>query len=97
MSPDPQESFPTSKGLHSNKKLSTAIKHGIIEDESELAIQLNSYYISIVKSTTGKHPTKLGTLAWKINKNEIFATIINTNKITGALKLSRINFQLLQK
>ena len=89
--------FQHQKGFIQNKKLSTEIKHGIIKDESELAKQLNSYYISTVKSTTGKHPTKLGTLAWKINKNEIFATIINTNKITGALKLSRINFQLLQK
>ena len=40
----------------------------IIEDKSELTKTFNSHYITIVKSTTGKHPTKLGTLASRISK-----------------------------
>ena len=84
------------KGFIYNKKLSTEFKNGIIEKKSELATQLNSHYISIVKSTTGKHSTKLGILARKINENKIVLTITNTNKVTRALKLSKINFQLLQ-
>ena len=84
------------KGFIYNKKLSTEFKNGIIEEKSEFATQLNSHYISIVKSTTGKHSTKLGILARKINENKIVLTIINTNKVTRALKLSKINFQLLQ-
>ena len=84
------------RGFIYNKKLSTEFKNGIIEEKSEFATQLNSHYISIVKSTTGKHSTKLGILARKINENKIVLTIINTNKVTRALKLSKINFQLLQ-
>ena len=40
----------------------------IIEDKSELAKTFNSHYINIVKSTTGKHPTKLETLGNRINE-----------------------------
>ena len=39
-----------------------------MEDESELATQFNSHHINIVKSTTCKHPTKLGTLASEVSE-----------------------------
>ena len=34
------------------------------------------HYTYIVKSTTGKHPTKLGTSASRVSEKEIVATII---------------------
>ena len=52
----------------------------MIEYESELAKTFNSHYINIVKSTTGKHPTKLGTLASRISEKEVVATIIDKFK-----------------
>ena len=39
-----------------------------IEDESELAKTFNSHYINIVKSTTCKNSTKLGTLASRVSE-----------------------------
>ena len=48
--------------------------------KSELAKTFNSHYINIVKSTTGKHPTKLGTLASRISEKEVVATIIDKFK-----------------
>ena len=43
--------------------------------------QLNIWhYINIVKSTTGKHSTKLGTLATRISEKEIVVTIIDKFK-----------------
>ena len=56
------------------------IDNKIIEDKSELAKTFNSHYINIVKSTTGKHAAKLGTLASRISKKEIVATIIDKFK-----------------
>ena len=53
--------FLSSKGLINNNNITTDIDNKIIEDKSELAKTFNSHYINIVKSTTGKHPTKLGT------------------------------------
>ena len=44
-----------------NDNIKIEIDNKIIEDESELDKTFNSYYIDIVKSTTGKHPTKLQT------------------------------------
>ena len=55
--------FLSSKGFIHNNDIKIEIDNKIIEDESELTKTFNSHYISIVKSTTGKHPTKLGTLA----------------------------------
>ena len=52
----------------------------VIEHESALAKTFNSHYIDIGKSTTGKHPTKLGTLVSRIRENEIVATIIDKSK-----------------
>ena len=40
--------------------LTIEIDNKIIEDKSELVKAFNSHYINIIKSTTGKHPTKLG-------------------------------------
>ena len=54
--------------------------------KSELAKTFNSHYINIVKSTTGKHPTKLGTLASRISGKEIVATIIDKFKNHPSIK-----------
>ena len=61
--------FLSSKGLTHNNDITIEIDNKIIGDESELAKTFNSRYINIAKSTTGKHPTKLGTLASRINEN----------------------------
>ena len=45
-----------------------AHKCSVQEDESELAKKINSHYINIGTSATGKHPTKFGTLASRISK-----------------------------
>ena len=47
---------------------------------SFIIMTFNSHYINIVKSTTGKNPTKLGTLASRISEKEIVATIIDKIK-----------------
>ena len=52
---------------------------------SFIIMTFNSHYINIVKSTTGKNPTKLGTLASRISKKEIVATITDNSKIIRAL------------
>ena len=52
----------------------TEINNKIIEDKSKLAKTFNSDYINVVKSTTGKHPTKLGTVASRIRQKEIVTT-----------------------
>ena len=72
--------FLSSKSFIHNKDTKIEIDNKIIEDESELAKTFNSHYINNVKSTTGKHPTKLGTLASRISKKEIVATIIDKFK-----------------
>ena len=72
--------FLSSKGLINNNNITTDIDNKIIEDKSELAKTFNSHYINIVKSTTGKHPTKLGTLASRISEKEIVAAIIDKFK-----------------
>ena len=53
--------FLSSKGFIYNNDTTLEIDNKIIEDGSELTKTFNSHYINIVKSTTGKHPTKLGT------------------------------------
>ena len=65
--------FLASKGFIHNNDISIKIDNKVIEDESELAFNL--HYTNIVKSTTGKHPTKLGTLANRVSEKEIVATI----------------------
>ena len=72
--------FLSPKGFIHNNDITTEIDNKIIEDESELAKTFNSHYNNIVKSTTGKHPTKLGTLASRISEKEIVATIIDKFK-----------------
>ena len=52
------KTFFSSKGFIHNNGISIEIDNKIIETESELAKKFNSHYINIVKSTTGKHPTK---------------------------------------
>ena len=69
--------FLSSKGFIHNNDIKIEIDNKMIEDESELAKTFNSHYINIVKSTTGKHPTKLGTLVSRISEKEIVATIID--------------------
>ena len=56
------------------------IDNKIIEDKSELVKIFNWHYINIVKSTTGKHSTKLETSASRISEKEIVATIIDKFK-----------------
>ena len=60
--------FLLSKGFVHNSDITIEIDNKTIEDKSELAKIHNSHYINMVKSTTGKHPTKLGTLASRISK-----------------------------
>ena len=72
--------FLSSKGFTHNNDIKIEIDNKIIEDESKLAKTFNSHYINIVKSTTGMHPTKLGTLASRISEREIVATFIEKFK-----------------
>ena len=50
--------FLSLKGFIHNNNIGIEIDDKIIEDKSELAKRFNSHYINIVKSITGKHPTK---------------------------------------
>ena len=73
--------FFLSKGfIHNNYITIIETDNKIIEDESELPKTFNLHYINIVKSTTGKHPTKLGTLPSRISEKEIVATITDKLK-----------------
>ena len=73
--------FLSSKGFIHNNDITIEINNKIIEDKSELAKTFNSHYINIVKSTTGTHPTKLGTfLASRISEKDVVATIIDKFK-----------------
>ena len=58
--------FLSSKGFIHNNDITIGNK--IVQDKCELAKTFNSHYFHIVKSTTGKHPTKLGTLASRIRE-----------------------------
>ena len=72
--------FPFIKSFIHNNNITIEIDNKIIEDKSEIAKIFNSHYINMVKSTTGKHPTKLGTLASRISEIEFVATIIDKFK-----------------
>ena len=61
------------------------IDNKIIENKSELAKTFNSDYINIVKSTTSKHPTKLGTLASRISQKKSLQLSLTNSKIIRAL------------
>ena len=74
------KSFLSSKGFIHNNDITIEIDNKIIEDKSEIAKTFNSHYIKILKSTTDKHPTKLGTLASRISEIEFVATIIDKFK-----------------
>ena len=50
--------FLSLKGFIHNNNIRIEIDDKIIEDKSELAKRFDSHYINIVKSITGKHPTK---------------------------------------
>ena len=65
----------------------------IIEDKSELTKTFNSHYINIVKSTTGKHPIKLGTLASRISKKEIVTAITDEFKNHSSIISIKNEFQ----
>ena len=60
--------FLSSKGFIHNNDITIEIGNKIIQDKCELAKTFNSHYFHIVKSTTGKHPTKLGTLTSRIRE-----------------------------
>ena len=77
--------FLSSKGFIHNNDITIEINNKIIEDKSELAKTFNSHYINIVKSTTGKHPTKLGTLASRINEKKLLQLSLTSSKIIRAL------------
>ena len=72
--------FLSSKGFTHNNDIKIEIDNKIIEDKSELAKTFDSHYINIIKSATGKHPTKLGTSANRISEKQIVATIIDKLK-----------------
>ena len=62
--------FFSSKGFIHNIDKTIVIDNKIIEGKSELAQTFKSHYIGVVKSTTGKHPTKLGT--FRSSPSEVF-------------------------
>ena len=51
--------FLTSKGFLHNDNISININGNTVEDEQKLTKEFNSYYINIVKTTSGKPPIKL--------------------------------------
>ena len=60
--------FLASKGFIHNNDKTIEIDYKTIKDKSELAQTFNTHYINKIKSTTGKHPANLGTLATRISK-----------------------------
>ena len=72
--------FLSSKGFSHNNNISIEIYNKIIEDESELAKTFYSHYINIVKSRTGKHPTKLVILDSRVSEKELVATTFDKFK-----------------
>ena len=71
--------FLSSKGFIHNIDITIVIDNKIIENKSEVAQTFNSHYINIVKSTTGKDPTKLGT--FRSSPSDVFLE-------KGVLKIS---------
>ena len=89
--------FLSSKGFIHNNDIKTEIDNKIIEDKSELAKTFNSHYINIAKSTTGMHPTKLGTLASRISEKEIIVTIIDKFKNHPSIISIKNEFNMLTR
>ena len=77
--------FLSSKGFIHNNDISIEIDNKIIDDESELPKTFHSRYINIVKSTNGKHLTKLGTSASRVKKKKLLQLLLTSSKITRAL------------
>ena len=65
----------SSKDLIQNNDITIEIDDKAIKDKSELAQTFNYHCINKVKTTTGNHPANLATLATRISKKEIVATI----------------------
>ena len=87
----------SSKGFIHNNNTSIETDNKIIEDERESTKQFNSHYINIVKSTTGKHPTKLQTLASRVTiTGKLMQLSLANSKIIRVLKVLKINFHQLQ-
>ena len=87
----------SSKGFIHNNNTSIETDNKIIEDEPESTKQFNSHYINIVKSTTGKHPTKLQTLASRVTiTGKLMQLSLANSKIIRVLKVLKINFHQLQ-
>ena len=87
--------FLSSKGFIHNNDIKIEIDSKIIEDKSELAQTFNSHYINILKSTTGKHSTKLGLLTSRISEKEIVANITDKFKNPPSIISSKMNFDQL--
>ena len=51
--------FLISKGFLHNDNISKDINNNIVEDEQKLTRELNSYYMNIAKSTSGKPPIEI--------------------------------------
>ena len=85
-------SFHQKASFHNND-ITIEIDNKTIEDKSEVAETFNSHYINKVKSITGKHPTKLGTLASRISRKEIVATIIDKFKNYSSIISIKIEFR----
>ena len=51
--------FLTSKGFLQNDNISINVNGNTVEDEQKSTKEFNSYYMNIVKTTSGKLPTKL--------------------------------------
>ena len=72
--------FLTSKGFLHNDNISININCNIVEDEQKLIKEFNLYYINIVKTTSGKPPTKLDNNLDYINDLLITKQIIEKYK-----------------
>ena len=68
--------FLTSKGFLHNDNISININGNTVEDEQKLTKEFNSYYINIVKTTSGKPPIKLENNLDYINDSLITKRII---------------------
>ena len=85
--------FLSSKGFIHNNGITIEIDNKITEDKSELAKIFVSHHVNKEKSATGKHLTKLRTLARRISKKEIVATITDKFKNHSSIIIIKNKFR----
>ena len=84
--------FFTSKGFLHNDNILIDINGNILEDEQKLAKNINSYYINITKTTSGKLPIKLENNLDYINDSLITKRIIEKYKNHPSIKAIQDTF-----